>query len=542
MVSVADKTPNNTLHIYIRVSSVVQRDEGTSLKTQLEIGQRRAEALGFFHTIWDEGGKSSNHEEIGTRPKLSELYAAICAGEVKHLYVYDQSRLSRSDGVASAFRYICNKQGVRLYTKDGEFNLADSTDRLLNQILDAMAEFDNSARMDRALTGRFQRAKEGMWFGGKAAFGYRIKNRVLVIDQREAKWVRYIFKQRASGASIAQIKRELDRKNVKPRLAKHFSFRSIVILLRNTRYIGTSTLRDSRTNTVITTKSPPIVSEEIWKKAQRELDLKLQQNYRGQIRKQNSLLTDLAYCGHCGRGISIRISQSTDMPCYTCDFKERAWKVRAMSLTPRVRKTGCGYNRSAPAEHLDDLIMFLVENAFQDIREYTPGAVSRIGGGLSVPVTKEQRQFLQLQLDAVIAERSGLSNLKLKHRSWVGTRQRRRAVMNPDDAANRLGLIANRIDSLTEVMRLANEYKQFEDWFHATRAEVQKLRGLPIAEKKHLLGNILNGVEIRYNDSKKTHEVSLSFKYAAIGKIDLSLPPLDRLYRTWVRHWSRVKV
>jgi DNA invertase Pin-like site-specific DNA recombinase len=541
MVSEADKTPENTLHIYIRVSSAVQRDEGTSLTTQLELGQRRAEALGFFHTVWDEGGKSSNHEDVGSRPKLSQLYAAICSGAVKHLYVYDQSRLSRSDGVASAFRYICNKQGVRLYTKDGEFNLADSTDRLLNQILDAMAEFDNSARMDRALTGRFQRAREGMWFGGKAAFGYRVKNRVLEIEPREAKWVRYIFKQRANGASIAQIKRELDRRKIKPRHAKYFSFRSIVILLRNTRYIGTSTLKDSRTNTVITTKSPPIVSEGVWRKAQRELDLKLQKNFREQIRKQNSLLTDLAYCGHCGRGISIRISRSTAMPYYTCNFRERAWKNLGMSYAPQVRKAGCGYNRSAPAEHLDELVVFLIEQAFSNIREYKPGVVSRIGSGLAVPVTSEQRDFLKVQLDAVIAEREGLSNPKLKHRSWVGTRQRRRAVMNPADAANRIGLIINRIDDLTETMRLADEYKKFEDWFQSTLVEVKKLRTLPIAEKKQLLVNILYSVEIRYNDPKQTHEVSLSFKYAAMGKIDLSLPPLDRLFRTWVRHWSRVE-
>jgi DNA invertase Pin-like site-specific DNA recombinase len=532
-------TPLNTLHIYIRVSSAVQRDEGTSLKTQLDIGERRAKSLGFFTTVWDEGGKSSNHEDVGSRPKLAALYTAICAGEVKHLFVYDQSRLSRSDGVASAFRYICNKQGVRLYTKDGEFNLADSTDRLLNQILDAMAEFDNSARMDRALTGRYQRAREGMWFGGKPAFGYVLRNRRLCVNKREAKWVRFIFRQRAKGTSIATIKRQLDKNNVKPRYAKTFSFRSIVILLRNTRYIGTSTIRDSRSDSIITVKSPRIVTTSIWEKAQRELDLKLQKNYREQIRKQSSLLADLAYCGHCGRGISIRISQSTKVPHYTCNFRERLWKKLGTSNAFRERKKGCGFNRSAPADHLDELVIFLLEQTFKNIHEYAPKVASEIGGGRVIPTTKEQRGFLQTQLDSLLAERAAISQLNLKHRTWVGSKQRRRSVMNPGESANRLGVIANRIENLSELMKLAEDFQRFEDWFQSASENVKRLRLLARNEQKECLSNLLLGVEIKYIDAKKTHSISLAFKYSAIGKLELSLPPLDRLFRTWVRQWSR---
>ena len=152
------QSPDTTLHIYTRVSTVAQRDEGTSLQTQLELGKKRAKQLGFSCKHWDEGGRSSHHEDIAERPTLNALFQSIKAGEVKHLYVYDQSRLSRKDSVASIFRYECVKQGVTLYTKDGQFDLSNPQDKFLKQILDGMSEFDNAIRSERTRLGKLNRA------------------------------------------------------------------------------------------------------------------------------------------------------------------------------------------------------------------------------------------------------------------------------------------------------------------------------------------------------------------------------------------------
>ena len=96
----------NTLHIYTRVSSIAQADSGTSLETQLEFGKKRADELGFGFKHWNEGGKSSHHENIQDRPVLFQMYLSIQSGEIKHLWVYDQSRISRNDQVSSLIRYF----------------------------------------------------------------------------------------------------------------------------------------------------------------------------------------------------------------------------------------------------------------------------------------------------------------------------------------------------------------------------------------------------------------------------------------------------
>ena len=114
-----------TLHIYTRVSTTAQEDEGTSLDSQREIGLAKAKELGFDHRLWNEGGRSSHHEELAKRPILNSLINEIIAGNVGHLWVYDHSRLSRNDVVASLIRNECGKNGVILYTKDGQYDFGN---------------------------------------------------------------------------------------------------------------------------------------------------------------------------------------------------------------------------------------------------------------------------------------------------------------------------------------------------------------------------------------------------------------------------------
>ena len=61
------ENPSKTLHIYTRVSTQAQVNEGTSLTTQHQLGKKKAKQLKFEPCHWDEGGKSSHHEDINGR-------------------------------------------------------------------------------------------------------------------------------------------------------------------------------------------------------------------------------------------------------------------------------------------------------------------------------------------------------------------------------------------------------------------------------------------------------------------------------------------
>jgi len=108
-----------TLHSYIRVSSDSQL-EGASLDTQEKLGAKKAKELKFKYQVWNEGSASSHHEGFKNRPVLWKLLNEIEDGLVKHLFVYNNDRLSRNEHTQYIIKKRLTDNQVRLYTKDGE--------------------------------------------------------------------------------------------------------------------------------------------------------------------------------------------------------------------------------------------------------------------------------------------------------------------------------------------------------------------------------------------------------------------------------------
>ena len=98
------------LHIYCRVSSDIQEEEGVSLDVQKEGGIKRSEGLGFKYKIWNEGSKSSKYDDILNRPVLGKLLDEMDNGNILHLYSHEQSRLSRNENVFNNITSLCTRQ------------------------------------------------------------------------------------------------------------------------------------------------------------------------------------------------------------------------------------------------------------------------------------------------------------------------------------------------------------------------------------------------------------------------------------------------
>jgi DNA invertase Pin-like site-specific DNA recombinase len=61
------------LHILVRVSTQVQEDDGTSLKTQQEQGIELSKKWGMKYQIHNEGGTSSSKDTLDNRPVMLNL-------------------------------------------------------------------------------------------------------------------------------------------------------------------------------------------------------------------------------------------------------------------------------------------------------------------------------------------------------------------------------------------------------------------------------------------------------------------------------------
>jgi len=126
---------NQILHIYTRVSSVIQQEEGTSLEAQKQLGIKKANELGYDHRLWNEGGQSSFYDDLKNRPVLVSLLTLIESGTVKHLFVYNTDRLSRNQQTWAVIRYKLLAHGVTLHTASGQMKLKNPVDDLMLGIL-----------------------------------------------------------------------------------------------------------------------------------------------------------------------------------------------------------------------------------------------------------------------------------------------------------------------------------------------------------------------------------------------------------------------
>ena len=529
---VEDCPPSTTLHVYTRVSTAGQQEMGTSLQTQYEEGVRRAEQLGFQWRHWNEGGRSSNHEDIAQRPVLYSLYNAIRSAQVKHLYVYDQSRLSRNDIVASVFRHECRKHGVTIHTKDGRYDLSNPSDQLLTQMLNAVAEFDNSVRVDKTRRGRIKRAKDGYWMGGAPPYGYAVVARRLSIDHAEAVWVRLMFESRAAGVSVGDIKRALDSNNVRPRMRKRWSGASIRSVIKNTHHSGFYTVVDRANGGEFRINCDQIVSAEIWQQANEAIDAEwVRRRSTPKSKKTTTLLRPLLFCGHCGRRFVVHNTQATKSTVYYCPMKQREWARVGESVEKGTRFTGCGMDRSIRVEALEEAVFDISARVLDNDAVYSARFEQSVMSGRPLIVSRAHERSLHRKLKELVGTKNALV--------FIADQSERRSVPVAAAVADnikpayrhrlRIKEISEEIDQINLRLEEKENYEKFKNWIQDLRGRFKRIKGVPLEEGRAIAFEIIDGIEVTFKKEENAHVIKVIYRHPLIGSevVRVSCLPLS---------------
>lgn len=353
-----------TLHIYTRVSTSSQEEDGTSLDNQRETGFEKAEKLGMQPQLWNEGASSSSGDHLSSRPVITELMTKVNAGEVKHLFVWNTDRLSRNMETWGFIRLSLVKNGVTLHTPTGRMELNDPQTNFMLGVLSEVSQYDNLLRAERFRSGKVRRVKEGGWHGGPPPFGYQIIKSKLVVNPTEAEIVQFIFNCWNNLESSERISKKLLAMGILTRRGNPvWSRGSIEKLLANTHYIGRYTYRDKKTGEVIDCHCDPIISPETWTKKEKvRSDRSRNSNVRVKSEKQvhSYLLLGLIRCGHCGSIMSGQ-KKSSQKSYYSC-LKKTGTKYRDSQKEGFVP---CSNPRNLRMDLTDQVVMEAVLNTLE---------------------------------------------------------------------------------------------------------------------------------------------------------------------------------
>jgi site-specific DNA recombinase len=234
-------------------------------------------------TAYDDGGYSGGTME---RPALQRLLADLRQGLVDVIVVYKIDRLTRSLADFARIVETLDRQGASFVSITQQFNTTTSMGRLTLNVLLSFAQFEREVTGERIRDKIAASKRKGMWMGGNLPLGYDLQDRQLVVNDREAETVRYIFERYLELGTVSALQAELRRQNIvskawvsgsgRKKGGVGYSRGALYYLLRNPIYIG----RIAHRGTTYDGQHPAILPQKLWDRVQAMLTQNRQGKHR----------------------------------------------------------------------------------------------------------------------------------------------------------------------------------------------------------------------------------------------------------------------
>ncbi len=233
--------PPKRCAVYCRVSSDERLDQSfNSIDAQKEAGQafitsQRTEGWIAVDDDYDDGGFSGGNMD---RPALKRLMADIEMGKVHIVVVYKIDRLSRSLADFARMVDVFDRHRVSFSAVTQQINSATSMGRLMLNVLLSFAQFEREVTGERIRDKIAASKAKGMWMGGPVPLGYDVRDRLLVINETEAKLVVRIFADFVSMRSTTMMVKAYGTEGLLTKAGKPFTKQTVYKMLHNRMYLG----------------------------------------------------------------------------------------------------------------------------------------------------------------------------------------------------------------------------------------------------------------------------------------------------------------
>jgi DNA invertase Pin-like site-specific DNA recombinase len=344
----AGRRPSVRCAIYTRKSSEEGLEqEFNSLDAQREaceafIRSQKHEGWVCLPEMYDDGGISGATME---RPALKRLLAEIEAGRIDAVVVYKVDRLTRSLSDFAKIVDVFDRQLVSFVSVTQQFNTTTSMGRLTLNMLLSFAQFEREVTGERIRDKIAASKKKGMWMGGMVPLGYDVKDRKLMVNEREAATVRHIYRRYAMLGSVLALKDELDREGIVSKVRVDQNGRraggrplargALYLMLRNRIYRGDIVHKDKS----YPGEHAPLIDEAFWSDVQGKLATNRFERATGAGASQVSLLAGLLYDD---AGVRMTPTHANKKGTRYCYYVSPGLVRSSRRHTPRGRRVPAG--------------------------------------------------------------------------------------------------------------------------------------------------------------------------------------------------------
>jgi site-specific DNA recombinase len=296
------------------------------------------------------------------RPALTRLRAAVRAGLIDTVIVYDLDRLARKLAHQLVLVEEFEKHNVKLEVVNAPLE-NNPEGKMLMSMRGVFAEFEKAKFAERSKRGQREKALQGHIVCGTVPYGYRYAGKAegkrgeMVVVPEQAAAVRRVFMMAAEGVRLPAICLRLDEEGVRPLRARHWSKRVISSMLSNTTYYGEARYnramrvepkgdrrkpapagKSKKTSAQLRPESdwiiipvPAIVDRELFDRARAQMATNKQM---ASGRPSQHMLRGLLKCGACG--YSCCVYPCHGKPRYRCNNVGRIGTAMYQRLCPQL--------------------------------------------------------------------------------------------------------------------------------------------------------------------------------------------------------------
>jgi len=268
--------------IYVRVSThhQVDKDSLPFQKEELVNYSKYILAIDNFEIFEDAGYSAKNTD----RPAYQDMMSRIRQGEFTHLLVWKLDRISRNLLDFCDMYEELKDYDVTFISKNEQFDTSTAMGEAMLKIILVFAELERKLTAERVKGIMLARAEKGLWNGAPVPLGYEYDEEkgYPVINEEEAKAVRFIFDNYEEVRSTGEVKHRLELAGIKTKRNGTWTTKTIADIIRNPFYIGTyrynyrysphGKIRPEEEWVIVEDNHPAIISKEQFDKCNTIMD------------------------------------------------------------------------------------------------------------------------------------------------------------------------------------------------------------------------------------------------------------------------------